>query len=196
MIDGETLMSSREHGSEEMMARLTCRALRGTPAPRILIGGLGLGYTLRAALDKLPQDADVVVGEMSPAVVKWNRGPLAHLAENPLADARVTVEEDDISNTMRQSPESFDAILLDVDNGPEAFTHYANHGLYELSGLATVRRALKDDGILAVWSAFEAPSFRRRLRRAGFSVEVKHFPSRQSRPHTIYLARRESGAGD
>lgn len=188
-VDGRELMSSRAHGSEESLARIGCRALQGRARPRVLVGGLGMGYTLRATLDTLPRDAEVVVAELVDAVVTWNRGPLAHLAGKPLEDPRVTVEVADVGALLRQPGPRFDAILLDVDNGPEGLTRRANHTLYTDAGLAAARRALRPGGCYAVWSASRHRDFVRRLGRAGFRVEVHDVRARdtgRSPLHTIY----------
>lgn len=183
-------MSSRMHGSEQALATLACRRMR-TPHPCLLIGGLGMGFTLRATLDLLPPDAKVVVSELLPAVVEWNRGPLGPLADHPLEDARVRVEVGDVAETLRSSPGRFDAVLLDVDNGPDAFTAPANARLYDDRGLADIRAALTTGGVLAVWSAGNDRQFERRLRNTGVTVHVEHVRGRlkQGGPrHTIILA--------
>src|SRR4051794_33172141 len=192
MADGRSLMSSRMHGSEQALASL---ALRGvvTTAPSVLIGGLGMGFTLRAALDALTAEATVVVAELVPAVVEWNRGPLAPLAGEPLRDARVTVQIGDVADVLRAAHEGFDAVLPDVDNGRDAFTSAANARLYGDDGLATAREALKPGGVLAVWSAWEQRRFEQRLRYAGFAVRVERVRARLEKGgprHTIFLAQR------
>jgi len=189
--DGKSLMSSRMHGSEEALAAFACRHVGARTAPRVLVGGLGMGFTLRATLDLLPPDATVVVAELVPAVVAWNRGPLGPLAGHPLADGRVRLELCDVAVTLRSSRAAFDAVLLDVDNGPRAFTARDNSGLYDDRGLAAVRRALAPDGTLAVWSAREDRKFEHRLRYAGFEVEVERVRGRLRAGgprHTIFLA--------
>lgn len=190
-VDGRELMSSRAHGSEEALARLVLAKL-SVRAPRILVGGLGMGYTLRAVLDLTPAAAEVLVAEILPAVVEWNRGHLADLARRPLEDPRVAVEMRDVVAVMSESPASFDAVLLDVDNGPAAFTTAANSRLYEASGLALVRRSLRRGGVLGVWSADPDPPFVRRLAGAGFRTEVATVPARSGRKgpmHTLFIAR-------
>lgn len=179
-VDGRDLMTSRAHGSEEDLARLGCADARARSRPRVLVGGLGMGYTLRAALDVLPAHAEVVVAELVDAVVAWNRGPLAHLAGRPLEDARVTVVVTDVGALLRQPGPRFDAILLDVDNGPQGLTRRANHALYGSAGLDTARRALAPGGCYALWSAAPDREFARRLARAGFEVEVHEV---RARPH-------------
>lgn len=191
--DGKLLMSSRMHGSEEALATLACAHIRTAHAPRVLVGGLGLGYTLRATLDVLPAGAHVVVAELVSGVVEWNRGPLAPLANHPLEDARVEVALGDVAVTMGQATGGFDAILLDVDNGPDAFTSSLNKGLYDNHGVMQARAALRPGGVLAVWSAWEDRKFEQRLRWAGFTVTVRRVRARlkQGGPkHTIFLASR------
>ena len=193
--DGKSLMSSRMHGSEEALATFGCRGLAGRPEPRVLIGGLGMGFTLRGALDLLPPGASVVVAELVPEVAAWNRGPLGPLAGHPLRDARVRLELRDVGAVLRASTAAFDAVLLDVDNGPSAFTARDNAGLYADGGIAAAREALAPGGTLAVWSAREDRGFEHRLRYAGFSVEVERVRGRLTRGgprHAIFLARREA----
>ena len=190
LASGKPLMSSRMHGSEEALAALGCRKARGRDQPCVLVGGLGMGFTLRAGLDLLPTAATVVVTELVPAVVDWNRGPLGPLADHPLKDPRVTIEIGDVAATLRSSTRRFDAILLDVDNGPAAFTASHNTGLYDDGGLATARGALKDGGVLAVWSAWEDRRFEQRLRHGGFVVQVERVRARLKKGgprHTIFL---------
>jgi spermidine synthase len=190
LAGGLSLMSSRMHGSEEALAAFTCRRIRNLERPCVLVGGLGMGFTLRATLDLLPPDATVVVAELVPAVVSWNRGPLGPLAGHPLKDRRVVVEEGDVALTLRSSPGRFDAVLLDVDNGPSAFTASHNAGLYDDRGLAHARQALKPGGVLAVWSAREDRRFEQRLRYGGFTVEVERVRGRLKKGgprHTIFL---------
>jgi spermidine synthase len=177
-FDGFDLMSSRAHASAEALARLGCLALPETHAPRLLIGGLGMGYTVRAALDSLPASASVIVAEVFAAVIEWNRGPLAHLARRPLDDPRVVVVQADVTTILETSAEPFDAILLDVDNGPSVLTLASNRDLYYAAGLALIRRRLTPDGILAVWCAYTEPAFVRRLRRAAYTVRTATVPAR------------------
>jgi spermidine synthase len=187
---GKILMSSRMHGSEEAMAEMACKALPAPDEPCVLIGGLGLGYTLRATLDLLPADATIVVSELIPAIVEWHGGPVGDLAGKPLKDKRVHIEVQDVVATVRSNPGRFDAILLDVDNGPEAFTSSGNRGLYGDHGLAAIRAALKPGGVVAVWSAWEDRRFEQRLKYAGFKVKVERVRARlkQGGPrHTIFL---------
>jgi len=190
LANGQSLMSSRMHGSEEALATLGCGRARRLDAPRVLVGGLGMGFTLRATLDLLPANAAVVVAELVPAVVEWNKGPLGPLAGHPLKDKRVRVETDDVGAVMRASPGCFDAVLLDVDNGPVAMTASSNAGLYDNLGVATARAALADAGVLAVWSARDNRKFEQRLRYAGFTVNVERVRGRLKGGgprHTILL---------
>jgi spermidine synthase len=190
LANGQSLMSSRMHGSEEALAMFGCRLARTLEQPRVLIGGLGMGFTLRATLDVLPRDAEVVVAELVSAVVDWNQGPLGPLAGHPLKDRRVRVDVRDVAATLRSGPAQFDAILLDVDNGPAAFASAGNSELYNNGGLASARAALKAGGILAVWSAREDRKFEQRLRYAGFKVEVERVRGRLKRGgprHIIFL---------
>lgn len=192
LANGKPLMSSRMHGSEEALAVSACRHARSVEDPSVLIGGLGMGFTLRATLDLLPPSASVVVAELVPAVVDWNRGPLGPLAGHPLKDRRVRVEVGDVGATLRRSIGRFDAVLLDVDNGPAAFTTPENARLYDDGGLAAARAALKAGGVLAVWSAWEDRKFEHRLRHGGFTVEVEHVRARLKKGgphHTIFLGR-------
>jgi spermidine synthase len=191
LANGKSLMSSRMHGSEEALAAFACARIRGREEPRVLIGGLGMGFTLRATLDLLPPDAAVVVAELLPAVVEWNRGALGPLAGHPLKDRRARIEPGDVGVTIRSSVRAFDAILLDVDNGPAAFATSGNAGLYSDAGLAAARAALRDGGVLAVWSAREDRKFEQRLRYAGFRVDVERVRGRLKKGgprHTIFLA--------
>ena len=199
LADGKPLMSSRMHGSEEALAVSACRHARTLDDPCVLIGGLGMGFTLRATLDLLPPSAVVVVAELVPAVVDWNRGPLGPLAGHPLKDRRVRVDVGDVAETLRASIGRFDAVLLDVDNGPAAFTASGNAGLYDDRGLASARAALKAGGVLAVWSAWEDRKFQHRLRRSGFTVEVERVRARLKKGgphHTIFLGQLPRGDRD
>jgi spermidine synthase len=190
LADGAILMSSRMHGSEEALATFACRRVRTLEQPSVLIGGLGMGFTLRAALDLLPPDATVVVAELVPAVVAWNRGPLGPLAGHPLKDKRVRVETGDVAVTLGSCLGQFDAVLLDVDNGPTAFTASNNAGLYDNRGIAAARAALKMEGVLAVWAAQDDRKFEQRLRHGRFDVQVQRVRGRLKKGgprHTILL---------
>lgn len=195
-VDGWELMSSRAHGSEEALATLALAALDGRRKPRVLVGGLGMGFTVRAtlaALDERGGGGRVVVAEILPAVVVWNRGPLAHLAGHALDDPRVTVEEADVAMLL-EGPRPWDVVLLDVDNGPEALTLHSNRRLYTSRGIERLRRALTPGGVLGIWCADPEPGFARALGYAGFRVESRRVgasPSGRGPRHTILVARRE-----
>jgi spermidine synthase len=186
------LMNSRVHGSEVAFGELGCDRVVERRVPRILIGGLGMGFTLAAALSKLGPDAEVIVAELVPEVVAWNRGVLGELAKFPLRDPRVKVRTADVAELLREGQGDYDAILLDVDNGPEALPDSGNDWLYGRAGLAVAQRALSADGVLAVWSAGSDPAFARRLRAAGYEVdevEVRASGYRRGARHTIWFAR-------
>jgi spermidine synthase len=153
LAGGKPLMSSRMHGSEEAMAEMACRHAHAREAPTVLVGGLGMGFTLRATLNLLPADATVVVAELVAGVVEWNRGPLGHLADHPLKDQRVQVEVTPVDQLLRATKGRFDVVLLDVDNGPGHLVHQANAALYGPGLLAVTRRALRPGGLCVVWSA-------------------------------------------
>lgn len=185
------LMNSRLSGSEEALATLVCARLADRPAAHVLIGGYGMGFTLRAALQALGPRAKVTVGELVPAVVAWARGPMAHLSGGSLDDPRLTIREGDVAALIGSAEAAFDAILLDVDNGPEGLSRAANDRLYDLTGLAAARRALRPGGILAVWSSAPDENFTRRLRRAGYAVEevkVRATGGKRGARHVIWLA--------
>lgn len=185
------LMNSRLHGSEDALATLACERIAGQPAARVLIGGLGMGYTLAAALSALPGDARVTVAELVPEVEAWNRGPLGAAAGYPLNDARANVHIGDVAELLRRGDGNWDAILLDVDNGPEGLTRRENNWLYSADGIAAAQRSLSADGILAYWSAGPEHAFTERLRRAGFSVEpvtVRALRPGKGARHVIWLA--------
>jgi spermidine synthase len=164
------LMNNRLHGSEDALASIVCERLAKSRM-RLLIGGLGMGFTLAGVLSAVDAKSEVVVAELVPAVVQWNRGPLAPLAGNPLEDPRVTIREEDVGQVIRSERAAFDAILLDVDNGPTALTSKANDSLYSLRGLRSAAAALRPGGILAVWSAGPDAAFTKRLHQAGFTAE-------------------------
>ena len=185
------LMNSRLSGSEEALATLAWERLNGRRGPRVLIGGLGMGFTLRAALAVLPKDAAVQVAEVTPAVIAWARGPMAELFAGCLEDPRVTIHEGDVGELIAGAEQAYDAILLDVDNGPEGLTRKANDGLYDERGLSGARRALSPGGVLAVWSSAPHAAFSRRLPRAGFQVEevrVRANRGRSGARHVVWLA--------
>lgn len=191
LANGKPLMSSRMHGSEEALAALGCTEAQRLARPRVLVGGLGMGFTLRAVLGVLPLAAVVTVAELVPAVIQWNREVLGALAGYPLQDPRVRIQVADVGFTLRAHRERFDAILLDVDNGPAAFTVGTNAGLYDDSGVAAAYAALCPLGTLAVWSAWEDTAFEQRLRAHGFTVDVVRVRARMKKGgprHKIFLA--------
>ena len=193
LVNGAILMSNRMHGSEEALATFAFQRMRTLARPSVLIGGLGMGFTLRATLDLLPSDAAVVVAELVPAVVEWNRGPLGPLAKHPLKDKRVRVETGDVAVTLSSRLGQFDAVLLDVDNGPAALTDSNNAGLYDSRGIAAAHASLKKTGVLAIWAAKEDRKFKQRLRDGGFDVQVQRPRGRLIKGgprHTIFLARK------
>ena len=169
--DNLELMNSRNFASEQALATLACKKLTDPSEARVLIGGLGMGYTLKSALDELGETAEVLVMELVPDVVRWNQGLLAHLAGNPLDDERVTVQVGDVAQMIKRSRGSFSAILLDVDNGPNALTSMDNHWLYSIAGLETAYAALKPNGILGIWSSDRDAGFAKRLSQVGFDVD-------------------------
>ncbi len=190
MLGTTELMNSRLSGSEEALASLACQRVGLRKRAKFLVGGLGMGFTLRAALAGLGTDARVEVAELVPAVVSWARGPMAAIFAGCLDNPRVSIHEADVGAAIAQAKASYDAILLDVDNGPEGLTRRANDRLYDLAGLARARNALTAGGILAVWSSAPDAGFTRRLNRAGFSVEevkVRATGKRGAR-HIIWLA--------
>jgi spermidine synthase len=185
------LMNSRVHGSEDALAELTCRRLKRNSGQRILIGGLGMGFTLAAALGQSEPDTRITVSELIPAVVRWNRKHLGHLAGMPLDDPRVSIAEEDVGQTISKMKSAWDAILLDVDNGPAGLTRKANDRLYGRSGLKAARVALRPGGILAVWSSGADEVFTRRLKQCGFQTETVTVRARKpgkGARHTIWLA--------
>lgn len=191
VLDRNELMSSRMSGSEEALATMTCARLAGHAAPRLLIGGYGMGFTLRAALAVLGRRARVTVAELVPEVVEWARGPMRELAAGCLDDPRVTVRIADVTAVITEETGAYEAILLDVDNGPDGLTRPGNGALYSASGLAKARAALAPGGLLAVWSAAPDPGFTHRLHDAGFLVEkvaVRARSNGKGPRHVIWLA--------
>jgi spermidine synthase len=172
------LMTSRLHASEEALATLAAERLKGRTKPRVLIGGLGMGFTLRAALRAFGPNAEIVVAELVPAVVRWARGPMAELFAGSLDDRRVELVEADVAALIGRAKPLYDAILLDVDNGPEGMTQSANDHLYSMRGLAAARAALSPGGVLAVWSQGPDRAFAKRFEKAGFSVEDRKVRAR------------------
>jgi spermidine synthase len=191
MLGSNELMNSRLSGSEEALATLACERIRARREPRILIGGLGMGFTLRAALAALGTRAQVVVAELVPAVVTWARGPMAEVFGKSLIDPRVGILEADVSELIRSGQTRYDAILLDVDNGPEGLTRDANDALYDRNGLSAAHAALTQGGVLAVWSSGPDQNFTRRLRQAGFDVDevrARANKARRGARHVIWIA--------
>ena len=185
------LMNSRLKGSEEALATLAIERIGQRPKPRLLIGGLGMGFTLRAALAALPKDAEVVVAELIPAVIGWARGPLAPIFAGCLDDPRVSMREADVVTVIRDGQSRYDAILLDVDNGPDGLMVEANDRLYDHAGLSYAKASLRPGGVLAVWSAGPDRNFTQRLHQAGFTVEEKTVRARAGAggaKHMIWLA--------
>lgn len=171
VLDRNELMSTRMRGSEEALATLTAERLAGVRAPRWLIGGYGMGFTLRAALRVLDNDARLIVAELVPEIIAWAKGPMAEVAAGCLDDPRVTLRMDDVADAILLAPEPLDAILLDVDNGPDGLVRAENNRLYSKGGLRHAMNALRPGGVLAIWSAGPDPKFTRRLQDAGFQVE-------------------------
>ncbi len=192
LADGKDLMSNNMKGSEEELARIGFARAKDIEEARVLVGGLGMGFTLRAALDFMPNDATIVVSELMPIVVEWNKGLLAPLTDHAVADKRTEIVQGDVKALLKKSVGGFDAIVLDVDNGPTAFTQASNSGLYDNAGLAMIRAALKPHGVVAVWSAWDDRKFEHRLRHHGFEPETVHVRARLKqggRRHTIFVGR-------
>ena len=190
MAGATELMNSRLSGSEEALAELSAERIAGRGAPAMLIGGLGMGFTLRAALAALGRDAAITVAELVPSVVAWGRGPMADVFGGCLDDPRVRIVEGDVGGVIRAAKASYDAILLDVDNGPEGLTRRGNDSLYDAAGLAAARRALRPGGVLAVWSSAPDRGFTARMNRAGFGVEelkVRANGKRGGARHVIWI---------
>jgi len=194
MLERNELMSSRMSGSEVALGALACERLAARGSTSILVGGYGMGFTLRAVLAKVEPDARVTVAELVPGIIEWARGPLASLSEGCLDDPRVSIRIEDVAETIASARGSYDAILLDVDNGPDGLTREPNDGLYTSRGLAAARVALRPGGILAIWSAAPDPAFTRRLKQAGFGVDELRVAARDNGKgpkHTIWLARND-----
>jgi spermidine synthase len=191
-VDGDLLMTSESHGSEEKLAERGCEGLGTLPRARVLVGGLGMGFTARAALAILRPDAVVDVVELVGAVVRWNRELIGHLAGAPLLDPRVRVIEGDVADVIGTAREHYDAILLDVDNGPEAFTSRENKHLYSREGLRRARAALRQNGVLAIWSSFESRAFTARLREADLETRPERVRANghSNGLHSLWLGRR------
>ncbi|WP_036303135.1 hypothetical protein [Methylobacterium sp. 77] len=189
LVGTAELMNDRHRDSERALATVTCARLEENTTPTLLIGGLGMGFTLRAALDALGPQARVVVAELMPAVIAWARGPLTHLFDGSLDDPRVTLVEADVNRLIQSGSAQFDAILLDVDNGPKGLTRRENDRLYDTWGLKRAHYALRPGGILAVWSGGPDRRFKARLRRFGFDVEELRYPAHPGgRRHVLWIA--------
>jgi spermidine synthase len=187
------LMNSRLGGSEAALATFACERIRARRAPRLLIGGLGMGFTLRAALAAVGAEARIVVAELVPAVVAWARGPMAEVFGESLADPRLHIHEADVGRLIGSGPAAYDAILLDVDNGPDGLSRVANDALYDAAGLHAAHTALRPGGVLAVWSSGPDAKFSRRLRQAGFAIEevkARATAKRAGARHIIWIATR------
>jgi spermidine synthase len=196
MLGSNELMNSRLSGSEEVLATLACKRIEAVEAPYLLIGGLGMGFTLRAALAVLGPRAKIVVAELVPAVIDWARGPMASVFGNSLQDPRALIRQADVAEVIRSQASAYDAILLDVDNGPEGLIRKANDALYDMKGLKAVRRALRPGGVLAVWSSGPHPAFSKRLADAGFGVSevaVRATAKRSGARHVIWYATSSPG---
>ena len=188
------LMNSRIHGSEDALAELTCSRISRKPGRRILLGGLGMGYTLAAALQHSEDDSLITVAELIPAVIRWNREHLGHLAGNPLADGRVYVRQEDVAKTITREKSIWDAIILDVDNGPDGLTRKVNDRLYGLSGLKNAFLALRTGGVLSIWSSGTDEQFTSRLEQCRFQTEIVTVRARKpgkGARHTIWLATKD-----
>ncbi len=198
MLGDSELMNSRLSGSEQALATLARERLAERPAPRFLIGGLGMGFTLRAALERLGPKAEVVVAELVPAVVAWARGPMAEVFGDSLTDPRARIREGDVGAIIAEARDAWDAILLDVDNGPDGLTRASNDGLYTAAGLRIAFGALRPGGILAVWSSGPDAAFTKRLKQAGFAVEevpTRANGKRGGARHMIWIATKPGRAG-
>lgn len=194
---GVELMSTRKHGSEDALGMLVCRHLKRSAAARVLVGGLGMGFTLAAALANLDAKARVTVAELVPGVIEWNRGALGEAAGRPLDDPRTRVFEGDVATLLQSGGSKFDAIALDIDNGPEGLTTKTNDWLYSDDGLAAIRQSLKPGGRVGFWSAGPDPAFGRRLRRMGAVVEEirVHAHGNKGARHTLWFAHWRSSPG-
>jgi spermidine synthase len=193
MLGTNELMNSRLSGSEAALATLAAKKIGAVKNPHVLIGGLGMGFTLRAALGAFGSKAKIVQAELVPAVVAWARGPMADIFGDSLGDTRVSIREADVSEIIRSQRSTFDAILLDVDNGPEGLTRKANDALYSSVGLQAAQMALRPGGVLAVWSSGPNPAFAKRLRAAGFEVNevnVRATGRGGGARHVIWIANR------
>ncbi|UIK07933.1 spermidine synthase [Neorhizobium galegae] len=190
MLGSTELMNSRLSGSEEALATLSCERIAGRKNTHMLIGGLGMGFTLRAALGALSDDTRVTIAELVPAVVDWARGPMAEFHKGTLDDPRVDIHVGDVGALIRSRDAAYDAILLDVDNGPDGLTRASNDSLYNHTGLRAAKAALRDNGVLAVWSSAPDAAFTRRLRDVGFAAEEVYVRANGKRGgrHVLWMA--------
>ena len=188
-VRGE-LMNSRTHSSELALSDLGCAHIKNTENAKVLVGGMGMGFTLAAALKATKESSKVVVAELVPDVIEWNKGPLGECAGYPINNKRVIIHLGDVAELFKAKQPEFDAVLLDVDNGPEGFTHGDNNNIYSLNSLLDIRQTLKPNGVLAVWSAYHDPKFTTQLKKAKFNVETKTVRAHKGKgsKHTIYLA--------
>ena len=191
-VHGE-LMSSRMYSSELALAELGCAHIQGLENSKVLVGGMGMGFTLAAALKATSLSSEVIVAELVPEIIEWNKGPLGEVAGRPLDDNRVRVYLGDVGELFMNKQPAYDAILLDVDNGPEAFTHDDNSELYSIDSLHAIRETLRPKGMLAVWSAWHDPRFTKKLKKARFDVSFKTVRAHKGKgsKHTIYLAQKK-----
>ena len=192
-VNGQHLMSTRMHGSEDALAELAFSQLHKTSKPRILVGGLGMGFTLAATLKGLPTTGEVVVAELVPCIIQWNRGELGDAAGRPLEDPRARIHEGDIVELIGRSDKEWDAILLDVDNGPSGLTRNSNNALYSTKGLTAAHKALRTGGILGVWSAFPDDNFTKIFEKSGFKVvahKVRARRIKRGHRHIVWIGQR------
>ena len=189
-VHGE-LMASRTHSSEDALAELGCAHIQGKDA-KVLVGGMGMGFTLAAALKVTSPSTEVQVAELVPEIIEWNKGPLGECAGRPLNDKRTKIYFGDVAELFMAKQATYDAILLDVDNGPEAFTHDDNNDLYSIDSLHAIRESLRPNGMLAVWSAWHDPRFTKKLNKARFKTSYKTVRAHKGKgsKHTIYLAQK------
>ncbi len=193
-IGGIELMTSRAHDSEIELARLAAKLVDRNVRPRVLVGGLGMGYTARAVLDSVPRPSEVVVAELLPAVVRWNREHLGDLAGRPMDDRRLTIVEKDLFEVIKESPGAFDVILNDVDNGPGGCALDRNERLYRPDGLAAIRRSLRPGGVLGIWCVEDDPRFFKALSSAGFRAHTETIYARnvaKGHRHTVFIGQRK-----
>jgi len=189
---GGVLMSSRVHGSEVALAELGCAHIQDKENSRVLVGGMGMGFTLAAALEATSASSEVIVAELVPEVIEWNNGALGECAGRPLDDHRVTVMQGDVAELFKTRQPTYDAVLLDVDNGPESFTHAENNRLYSGESLQAIQQTLKPGGTLTIWSAWHDPKFPLMLKKARFKVDTRTVRAHNGKGsrHTIYLGQK------